>query len=77
MTFFGTIALLITAFVVCVWGRRKADELKPKNRVQHALEAMTMYIRDEVVRPNIHHGDAWTAHFTAIFFTILAFNLLV
>ena len=39
------------------------------------IEAVTLYIRDEVVRPSIHHGDGWTAHFTALFLAVLAFNL--
>ncbi|TVR44431.1 MAG: F0F1 ATP synthase subunit A [Planctomycetota bacterium] len=75
MTFFGSVALLLVALFVCVWGRRRPEQLKPVNRVQHMIEAVTIYIRNEVVRPNIHHGDAWTAHFTAIFFAVLAFNL--
>lgn len=75
-TFWGTITLILVSLVVSVWGRRRPEQLQPANRLQHAIEAITLYIRDEVVRPNIHHGDAWTAHFTAIFFAILAFNLL-
>ena len=63
------------ALFVCVWGRRKADQLKPQGRVQNMIEAVTIYIRDEVVRPSIHHGDGWTAHFTALFLAVLAFNL--
>jgi F-type H+-transporting ATPase subunit a len=76
MTFFGTIALILVSLIVCVWGRRKPGQLKPANKLQHMLEAVTLYIRDEVVRPNVHHGDSWVPHFTAIFFAILAFNLL-
>lgn len=75
MSFFGLVALILVSLLVCVWGRRRSDQLKPVNRIQHMVEAVTLYIRDEVVRPNIHHGDAWTAHFTALFFAVLAFNL--
>lgn len=75
MTFFGCVSMILVALLLCVWGRRKAEQLKPINRVQHMIEAVTLYIRNEVVRPNIHHGDAWTPHFTAIFFAILGFNL--
>ena len=75
LTFFGGVALVLMALFVCVLGRRKADQLKPKGRVQNMIEAVTLYIRDEVVRPSIHHGDGWTAHFTALFLAVLSFNL--
>ena len=75
LTFFGGVALILLALVVCVLGRRRADQIKPVGRVQNMVEAVTLYIRDEVVRPSIHHGDGWTAHFTGLFLVMLAFNL--
>ena len=75
LSFFGGVALVLVCLLVCVFGRRKADQLKPHGRIQNMIEAVTLYIRDEVVRPSIHHGDGWTAHFTALFLAVLAFNL--
>ncbi len=78
-TFFGTIALILVALVLLVFARRRPDQLKPANRVQHAIEAAVLFIRDEIVRPNFHHaphhGDAWVPHFAAIFIAILAMNV--
>jgi F-type H+-transporting ATPase subunit a len=76
-TFFGSFALIAMAFILLVFARRKPDQLKPANRVQHLIEATVLFIRDDIVRPNIqHHADAWVPHFTAIFLAILAFNLV-
>jgi F-type H+-transporting ATPase subunit a len=76
-TFFGTFALIGAALLMLVFGRRRPDQLKPANRLQHTIEAMVLFIRDDVVRPNIqHHADAWVPHFTALFIAILAINLV-
>lgn len=76
-TFFGSFALIAMALVLLVFARRKPEQLKPANRVQHLIEATTLFIRDDIVRPNIaHHADAWVPHFTALFLAILAFNLV-
>ena len=74
-TFFGTSALLIMFLVVGVLGRRKADQLKPVGVLQGMIESVVVYIRDNIVRPNVHHGDNWTPYFTAVFLAVLAFNL--
>ena len=76
-TFFGSFALIAMALVLLVFARRKPDQLKPANRVQHLIEATVIFIRDDTVRPNIpHHPDVWVPHFTALFLTILAFNMV-
>jgi F-type H+-transporting ATPase subunit a len=75
MTFFGTVALLLTALIVCVLGRRNAGQLRPQGRLQSAIESVVQFVRDQIVRPNIYHGDAWTPHFTALFLAILGMNL--
>ena len=76
-TFFGSFALIGAALLMLVFGRRRPDQLKPANRLQHSIEAMVLFIRDDVVRPNIqHHADAWVPHFTALFIAILAVNLV-
>jgi F-type H+-transporting ATPase subunit a len=75
-TFFGTIALILMVLFVGVIGRRRSEQMVPKGRIQGAIEALVLFIRNDVVRPNIHHGDAWTAHVVALFLAILSFNLM-
>lgn len=74
--FFGTIALTLMALVLVVFFRRSASQLKPEGRIQHMLEAIVLFVRDDIVRPNMHHGDAWVPHFAAIFLAILSCNLI-
>ena len=75
-TFFGCFALLLLALFTAVVFRRKPEQLKPAGRVQHALEAITLYLRDEVVRPNIpHHPDRWIGFLVTMFLMILSVNL--
>lgn len=78
--FFGTVALLVVSVVVFILGRRAAGQVKPASLAQHALEGLVTFIRDDIVRPNMghgdhHHADRWVAHFSAIFLAVLAFNL--
>lgn len=76
-TFFGTFALLLLAATLLIFARRKPEQLKPANRVQHLIEAAVLFVRDDIVRPNIsHHADVWVPHFSAMFLAILAFNLI-
>jgi F-type H+-transporting ATPase subunit a len=74
-TFFGTIVLLLLASILLIFARRKPEQIKPVNRIQHMIEAVVLFVRNDIVRPNIHHGDAWVPHFAAIFFAILVCNL--
>jgi len=74
--FFGTAFLLLVSLVVCVLALRKREQIKPVNRLQHALEATFLYIKKEVVDPNIPHaGAGWSAHIAALFIAILTMNL--
>ena len=76
-TFFGSIALVVMALLLTVFGKRKSDELKPKNAMQHMIEAVVLFVRDDIVRPNVHHGaDGWVPHIASIFFAVLAMNLM-
>ena len=75
-TFWSTIALTLTALVLLVFARRKPTQYQPANRIQHVLEATVLFVRDEIVRPNIkHHPDAWTPFFASLFLALLACNL--
>ncbi len=75
-TFFGTVALVLMFVLLAVVGRRKSDAVAPVGRIQNMLEAVVLFIRNDIVRPNIHHGDKWTAHFASLFLCVLSFNLI-
>ncbi len=50
----------------------------PKSRWGHAIEAIVIYMRDEVIIPNVGKKDAkaWTPFFLTVFFFILGINLI-
>lgn len=75
-TFWSTIALILMALALLVFNRRKPTQHLPANRFQHMMEAIVLYIRDDVVKPNIsHHPEAWTPFFASLFIAILTCNL--
>ncbi len=75
-TFWSTIALVLTALVLLVFCRRKPEQTKPANRIQHVIEALVLFVRDDIVRPSIkHNADAWTPYFASFFLVILTCNL--
>ena len=75
-TFWSTIALVLTTLLLLVFARRRVDQVKPAGRIQHMLEALVLFVRDDIVRPNIkHHPDAWLPYFASIFIALLAMNL--
>ena len=75
-TFWSTVALTLMALSLLVFNRRRADQLVPAGRFGHMMEAVVIYIRDDVVRPNIpHHPDAWAPFLTSLFLMLLTCNL--
>ncbi len=52
--------------------------LAPAGRFAHAIEALVVFIRDEVVTPNLgeKHGRKWMPFFLTVFFFILTLNLV-
>lgn len=75
-TFWSTIALTLFALVLLVFCRRRPDQAKPANRIQHVIEAMVLFVRDDIVRPSIKHNpDAWTPFFASLFLVILTCNV--
>lgn len=75
-TFWSTIALILLSLVLLVFARRRIDQVKPAGRIQHMIEALVLFVRDDIVRPNIkHHPDAWTPYFASMFLALLACNL--
>jgi F-type H+-transporting ATPase subunit a len=56
--------------------RRAAQGLPPKG-LAGAIEAMVLYMRNEVILPNVgHHGEGFVPYLLTIFFFILCANLL-
>ncbi len=75
-TFWSTIALLLLSAFLLIFARRKPEQHKPEGRIQNVLETLVLFVRDEIVRPNIKHGaNAWTPFFASLFLAILACNL--
>ena len=78
------VVLMVVAALLCLavfvgvarsLGKRDAGEAP--SGFANAMEAMILYFRNEVVRPNIGHGaDAYTPYILTIFFFILVMNLL-
>jgi F-type H+-transporting ATPase subunit a len=67
-------ALLILAFAS--GSRRKQGA--PVSRLGHALEALVIYVRDEVVEPNLGKKETpkWMPFFLTLFFFFLTLNLI-
>lgn len=61
-------------------GRRyRRNPLAPPRGLQNALEAVVMYVRDEIVRPNLRSERLvreFMPYFVGLFFFILVLNLL-
>ena len=56
--------------------RRSAQGLPPRG-MAGAIEAMILYMRNEVILPNVgHHGEGFVPYLLTIFFFILFANLL-
>lgn len=74
MTLFVTALLLI--ILLSLASKRKNNA--PISRLGHAIEAVILYLRDEVVVPNIGKKDAskWLPFFLTLFFFILGLNLM-
>ncbi len=67
-TFWSTIALSLFALVLLVFARRRPDQLAPAGRVQNILETLVLFVRDDIVKPNLapHHAEPAGAHGHAI-----------
>jgi F-type H+-transporting ATPase subunit a len=71
-------ALLIVVLVGAARAhQRRAAEGLPPRGLAGAIEAMVLYIRNEVILPNVgHHGEGFVPYLLTIFFFILFANLL-
>lgn len=77
---FEWFAIIICAFVFkIVSGKYKKSPGKAPKGFQSAIEATVLYVRDEVVRPNISSrvtADFLLPYFMSLFFFILTMNLI-
>jgi len=67
-------------FVIFCWlaFRRRGGAVVPRGKIENLIDTFVIYIRDEIVRPNIdhHHADHVLPYFVLAFFFVLACNLL-
>jgi F-type H+-transporting ATPase subunit a len=70
-------ALILVALFVPLAQRLKSGA-RPRGRITNLLEAMVLFIRDQVARPTIgaHDGDRFAPFLLSIFFFVLVCNLL-
>lgn len=77
---FQWIGMLVVLTLFFVAGRRyRRDPLAPPRGIQNALEAIVVYIRDEVVRPNLRSERLvrrFMPYFVGLFTFILVLNLI-
>ena len=64
--------------VLLVIPSTKRKGLAPAGRAGHILEIMVLFIRDEVVKPNLGEKDTrkWTPFFLTLFFFLLTLNFI-
>lgn len=75
--FIGALLLFVVMVTVAGAHRRAAQaKVAPKGGT-NAIEAMILYIRNEVILPNVgHHGEGFVPYLLTAFFFILTLNLL-
>ena len=77
---FVVLAALLVAVLFLTSSRaiaRAQAEGRPPRGLAGALEAMTLYLRQEYILPNVgHHGEGYVPYLLTVFFFILACNLL-
>jgi F-type H+-transporting ATPase subunit a len=77
---FMLVAAVLVALVFILSARavaRAQASGKPSKGFAGAMEATALYVRQEVILPNVgHHGDGFVPYLLTVFFFILAMNLL-
>lgn len=72
----ATLLVAIMTAVARAHARAAAAGTAPKGAA-NAFEAMILYIRNEVILPNVgHHGEGFVPYLLTVFFFILTLNLL-
>jgi F-type H+-transporting ATPase subunit a len=77
---FMLLAATLVALVFVLSARaiaRSQRQGKPSKGFAGAMEATALYVRQEVILPNVgHHGEGYAPYLLTLFFFILAMNLL-
>ncbi len=70
--------LLLAVMLTAASGAKKARaEGRPASGIAGAIEAMVLYLRNDVILPNVgHHGEKYVPYCLSAFFLILFCNLL-
>lgn len=72
----GTLVTLVLVFSARA-NARSQGQGKPPRGFAGAMEAMVLWVRQEVVLPNVgHHGEGYAPYLLTVFFFVLAMNLL-
>lgn len=72
----AALLVLVMSLVARAHARSAAARTAPKGAA-NAIEAMILYIRSEVILPNVgHHGEGFVPYLLTVFFFILTLNLL-
>ena len=77
--FFMALSAMVcaTVFILTARALRGKYQGRAPGGFANAMEALILYLRDEVVRRNIGHGaDAYTPYILTLFFFILIMNLM-
>ncbi len=73
----GATLLFVVMVLVARAHKRAAAANEPPKGAANAIEAMILYIRNEVILPNVgHHGEGFVPYLLTAFFFILTLNLL-
>ncbi len=78
VVFMGLAALIVALVLIIAsnTSKRQHDTIGHTKGFAGAIEAMALYLRNEVVLPNVgHHGEAFVPFALTLFFFILVMNL--
>jgi F-type H+-transporting ATPase subunit a len=70
---------IVSLILIVAFGRafRRRDSLVPRGRLANALEALVLYIRDNVIIPNLgHNANTYAPYLLTAFFFVLLCNLM-
>jgi F-type H+-transporting ATPase subunit a len=77
MILIAALLCVLTLMTAAMSQARSAATGKPPKGFANAIEAMVLYIRNEVILPNVgHHGEKFVPFCLTLFFFILFCNLL-
>jgi F-type H+-transporting ATPase subunit a len=77
MILIAAVLCMATLMTAAASQARSAATGKPPKGFANAIEAMVLYIRNEVILPNVgHHGESFVPFCLTLFFFILFCNLL-